>query len=109
MENFTWVHAAFLALAIILEVLANVFLKYSNGFKRRSLGVLAIVFVLGAFTALAQSVKGIDLSVAYAIWGGFGILATVAMGAILFNQHLKIKGWLGIIVLIVGMLLLKLA
>lgn len=109
MENFTWVHAAFLALAIILEVLANVFLKYSNGFKRRSLGVLAIVFVLGAFTALAQSVKGIDLSVAYAIWGGFGILATVAMGAILFNQHLKIKGWLGIVVLIVGMLLLKLA
>lgn len=109
MENFTWVHAAFLALAIILEVLANVFLKYSNGFKRRSLGVLAIVFVLGAFTALAQSVKGIDLSVAYAIWGGFGILATVAMGAILFNQHLKIKGWLGIVVLIIGMLLLKLA
>ncbi len=109
MDNFTWIHAVFLGLAIILEVLANICLKYSNGFKHRGMGILAIIFVLGAFTALAQSVKGIDLSVAYAIWGGFGILATVAMGAILFNQHLKRKGWLGIIVLIIGMLLLKLA
>lgn len=109
MNDFTWVHIGFLALAIVLEVLANVFLKYSNGFKNRVLGVLSILFVLGAFTALAQSVKGIDLSIAYAIWGGFGILATVAMGAILFNQNLKAKGWLGIMILIFGMMLLKLA
>lgn len=41
--------------------------------------------------------------------GSFGILATVAMGAILFNQNLKAKGWLGIMILIFGMMLLKLA
>lgn len=90
-------------------MLSNVFLKYSNGFKRKYFGVLAIILVLGAFTALAQSVKGIDLSVAYAIWGGFGILAAVILGSILFNQCLKKNGWFGVIILIVGMLLLKLA
>lgn len=109
MDNFTWLHGSFLVLAIVLEVIANIFLKYSNGFKNRSLGVLSILLVLAAFTALSQAVKGIDLSIAYAIWGGFGILATVAMGAILFGQQLKAKGWLGIVILIMGMVLLKLA
>lgn len=109
MDNFTWLHGGFLILAIILEVVANIFLKYSNGFKNRGLGILSILLVLAAFTALSQAVKGIGLSIAYAIWGGFGILATVAMGAILFGQQLKAKGWLGIMVLIVGMVLLKMA
>lgn len=109
MTEFTWVHASFLALAVVLEVLANIFLKYSNGFKKPVLGVLAILLVLGAFTALAQAVKGIDLSIAYAIWGGFGILVTIAMGCILFRQQLKLKGWLGVVIMILGLVLLKLA
>ena len=109
MNEFTWIHASFLTLAIILEVLANIFLKYSNGFKKPVLGGLAILFVLAAFTALAQAVKGIDLSVAYAIWGGFGILVTIAMGCVLFKQQLKLKGWVGVFILISGLVLLKLA
>ena len=32
MQQFEWVHAAWLALAIALEILANVFLKFSDGF-----------------------------------------------------------------------------
>lgn len=109
METIKWFHIAFLGLAIVLEVVANVLLKYSNGFKNKPLGALSIFFVLAAFTALAQAVKGMDLSVAYAIWGGFGILATVAMGWALFGQRLKTIGWLGLVVLIVGMSLLKLS
>lgn len=109
METIKWFHLAFLGLAIVLEVLANIFLKYYNGFKNKPLGFLSIFLVLSAFTALAQAVKGMDLSIAYAIWGGFGILATVAMGWTLFNQRLKIMGWLGIGILIIGMSLLKLA
>lgn len=78
MQQFEWVHAAWLALAIVLEIVANVFLKFSDGFKRKSYGLMSIAAVLGAFSALSQAVKGIDLSVAYALWGGFGIAATLA-------------------------------
>ncbi|QXI38798.1 multidrug/spermidine efflux SMR transporter subunit MdtI [Pseudomonas xantholysinigenes] len=100
---------AWLALAIVLEVLANLLLKYSDGFRRKGLGVASIVAVLAAFTALAQAVQDIELSLAYAIWGGFGILATVAMGWALFGQRLAGRGWLGLVLLLVGMGLLKLA
>ncbi|MCO7520940.1 MULTISPECIES: multidrug/spermidine efflux SMR transporter subunit MdtI [Pseudomonas] len=100
---------AWLALAIVLEVLANLLLKYSDGFRRKGLGVASIIAVLAAFTALAQAVQDIELSLAYAIWGGFGILATVAMGWALFGQRLAGRGWLGLVLLLVGMSLLKLA
>lgn len=56
-----------------------------------------------------QAVKGIDLSVAYALWGGFGIAATLAAGWILFGQRLNRKGWIGLVLLLAGMIMVKLA
>ncbi len=100
---------AWLALAIVLEVLANLLLKYSDALRKRWVAAASIVCVLAAFTALAQAVKDIPLSMAYAIWGGFGILATVAMGWALFGQRLAGRGWLGLLLLLGGMGLLKLA
>lgn len=100
---------AWLGLAIVLEVLANLLLKYSDGFRYKGLGFASILSVLAAFTALAQAVQDIELSLAYAIWGGFGILATVTMGWALFGQRLAGRGWLGLALLLVGMSLLKMA
>jgi spermidine export protein MdtI len=109
MQQFEWVHAAWLAFAIVLEIVANIFLKFSDGFRRKLYGFLSIAAVLGAFSALSQAVKGIDLSVAYALWGGFGIAATLAAGWILFGQRLNYKGWVGLLLLIAGMVIIKLA
>ncbi|EHC39163.1 Spermidine export protein mdtI [Salmonella enterica subsp. enterica serovar Gaminara str. A4-567] len=78
MQQFEWIHGAWLGLAIMLEIAANVLLKFSDGFRRKCYGILSLAAVLAAFSALSQAVKGIDLSVAYALWGGFGIAATLA-------------------------------
>ena len=109
MPSFEWVHALWLLLAIVLEIAANIFLKHSDGFRRFGYGVLSLCAVLGAFSALAQAVKGTELSVAYALWGGFGIMATVAAGWILFGQRLNRKGWVGLILLLTGMVIIKLS
>ena len=132
MQQFEWVHAAWLGFAIVLEILANVLLKFSDGFRRKLYGLMSIAAVLGAFSALSQAVKGIDLSVAYALWGGFGIAATLAhtvvqsfsnswrphdnavaatlaAGWVLFGQRLNNKGWMGLILLLAGMIMIKLA
>ncbi|HED1321875.1 TPA: multidrug/spermidine efflux SMR transporter subunit MdtI, partial [Enterobacter hormaechei subsp. hoffmannii] len=81
----------------------------SDGFRRKAYGLLSIAAVLGAFSALSQAVKGIDLSVAYALWGGFGIAATLAAGWIMFGQRLNHKGWIGLVLLLAGMIMIKLA
>ena len=109
MQQFEWIHAAWLAFAIVLEIIANVFLKFSDGFRRKAYGLLSIAAVLGAFSALSQAVKGIDLSVAYALWGGFGIAAPLAAGWIMFGQRLNHKGWIGLVLLLAGMIMIKLA
>ncbi|EPX1992477.1 multidrug/spermidine efflux SMR transporter subunit MdtI [Enterobacter hormaechei] len=109
MQQFEWIHAAWLAFAIVLEIIANVFLKFSDGFRRKAYGLLSIAAVLGAFSALSQAVKGIDLSVAYALWGGFGIAATLAAGWNMFGQRLNNKGWIGLVLLLAGMIMIKLA
>ncbi|MBK5072830.1 multidrug/spermidine efflux SMR transporter subunit MdtI [Budviciaceae bacterium CWB-B4] len=109
MQQLEFYHIAFLGLAIVLEIIANIFLKLSNGFKRFWLGILSLVCVLGAFSSLAQAVKGMDLSIAYALWGGFGIAATIAAGWILFGQKLNARGWVGLLLLLLGMVILKLA
>jgi len=109
MPSFEWVHALWLFAAIILEIVANILLKHADGFRRPVYGVLSLLAVLAAFSALAQSVKGIELSVAYALWGGFGITATVAAGWILFGQRLNRKGWIGLGLLLTGMIMIKIS
>ncbi|STT72553.1 Spermidine export protein mdtI [Klebsiella pneumoniae] len=37
MQQFEWIHAAWLAIAIVLEIIANVFLKFSDGLPPQDL------------------------------------------------------------------------
>ncbi|MBV6695474.1 multidrug transporter subunit MdtI, partial [Serratia quinivorans] len=39
LAQFEWWHGAFLLLAVVLEIVANIFLKMSNGFSRWGLGI----------------------------------------------------------------------
>ncbi|HDK7347142.1 TPA: multidrug transporter subunit MdtI [Cronobacter sakazakii] len=87
-------HILWLLLAIGLEIIANIWLKFSDGFRRPVYGVASLAAVLAAFSAL---------------WGGFGIAATVAAGWIMFGQRLNRKGWAGLGLLLVGMVIIKLA
>ena len=108
MKNTALIHYLFMAVAIALEVAANIFIKYSDGFRQRSLGALGILSILASFTALSQATKGIDLSVAYALWGGIGIVLTATAGLVLFKQPISRMGWSGIAAVVLGILVLKL-
>lgn len=109
MQNAEFIHYVFMAAAILLEVAANIFIKYSDGFNKRWIGTVGILCILASFSALAQAAKGIDLSIAYALWGGIGILLTATAGLVLFKQRLTFLGWLGIVLIVSGILLLRLS
>ena len=109
MQNAHFIHYAYMALAVLLEVAANIFIKHSAGWRRKTWGLLGIGCVLASFTALSQAVQGIDLSVAYALWGGAGIVLTTAAGWVFFKQALARRGCAGIVLIVAGVLLLKLS
>lgn len=109
MRDAEFIHYLFMGMAILLEVAANVLIKYSDGFRKRGIGALGIACILASFTALSQAAQGIELSIAYALWGGTGILLTASAARLLFQQRLSRVGWSGISAIVLGMLLLKLS
>ena len=108
LQQFEWIHAAWLAIAIVLEIIANVFLKFSDGFRRKIYGIPSLAAVLGAFSALSQAVRDRSLG-RYALWGGFRYRGDHRRRLVLFGQRLNNKGWAGVILLVAGMVLIKLA
>ena len=93
-------------LAAGLDIAANIMLARSQGFRRRGLGLLALALVGLAFYCLSLAVCHMDLAVAYAMWGGFGVLGTSLGGWILLRQKLRGSAFAGIVLLICGMVLL---
>lgn len=97
-----------LLLAVALEIGGTYLLKLSDGMTRRVTGGGGIVLVMGAFAALAQAINGMDLSIAYAVWGGAGLVITAIIGALVFGQRIRPVGWLGILLVVCGVVALKL-
>ncbi|MFV0421312.1 SMR family transporter [Oleidesulfovibrio sp.] len=90
-------------LAAVLDVVANLLLAKSDGFRIRRYGVAALVSVGLAFIALSFAVRSMDLAVAYAMWGGFGILGTSLGGWLLFGQRITASAWAGMALLVCGL------
>lgn len=96
-----------LLLAVALEIGGTYLLKLSDGMTRRTMGAGGVVLVMGAFAALAKAIEGMDLSVAYAVWGGAGLVITAIIGALVFGQRIRPVGWLGIVLVVCGVVALK--
>lgn len=94
-------------MAALLDILANLMLAASRGFRRRLIAFGALLLVGASFYCLSLAVKNMDLAVAYALWGSFGLLGTCLGGWLFFKQKLKTEAYFGMALLICGMLLLR--
>ncbi|MCY7695367.1 multidrug efflux SMR transporter [Bacillus altitudinis] len=93
--------------AILTEVFGSTMLKLSQGFTQvlPSMGVL-IGFGC-AFTFLSLALKTIELSSAYATWSGVGTALTAIVGLVLFNETIHMKGFIGLALVICGVIVLN--
>lgn len=97
------------AVAAALDIFANVLLAKSDGFRKRLVGISALAMVGLAFFCLSLAVKTLPLTIAYASWGAIGILGTSLGGWLIFGQRLKPCAYLGMALLIGGMVFLRLS
>ena len=91
----------FLTLAIVLEVCGTTCMKFSEGFSRLIPSIL--IFSFAAFTL---ALKHIDLSFAYAVWAGLGVLLISTIGILYFKEPisaLKIVSMIFIVAGVVGL------
>lgn len=106
MDGFFGQATLFVVLAAILDIGANLCVAASRGFRRIWYGIAAYVLVGSAFYSLSIAVRTMDLAVAYAMWGAFGIIGTALGGWLMFRQKPGPLAWAGMAVVIVGIILL---
>lgn len=94
-----------LALAIVGEVIGTNFMKASAGFTRLVPSAVTVVAYIACFYFLAQSLKTVNLSVAYATWGGLGIILTSIIAVTIWHESISWPELLGIVLIIAGVVL----
>lgn len=96
-----------LVLAIGSEVFGTVMLKASDGFSKWPPIVGVILGYALSFLFLGLALKDIGVGVAYAIWSGLGTIGIVIAGYFLFGEQLNTWGYVGISVIIAGVIILN--
>lgn len=99
---------AALALAIVFEVTASAFLQQSAQFTRPWPTLAMVLFYVASFYALSVAIRVIPLSIAYAIWGGVGIILTATVSFVLFRQMLDAAAFVGIGLIVSGVVVINL-
>jgi len=98
----------YLIVAITGEVIGTSALKYSEGFTKFLPSVVVVVGYSVTFYFLSLSLKYIPLGVAYAVWGGVGILLISLIGYFVFKQSFDIPGVIGIALIMAGVITINL-
>lgn len=93
--------------AIVFEVIGTTALKYSDGFKKLIPSLIVLVGYGASFYLFALVLKYIPLGVAYAIWGGVGIVLVSLIGFFVFKQRFDLPGVIGIVLIVGGTLVLN--
>jgi len=91
-----------LAFAILFEVCGTAFLKKSDGFTKWLPTLATFGFYGISLWLLAICLKTVEIGVAYAIWGGVGIVLVSLVGLVYFNEPITLMKGLCIFLIIAG-------
>ena len=97
-----------LAIAIVAEVIATSALKASEGFSKIAPSIIVMIGFGVALYCLSQVLDRIPVGIAYAIWGGGGIVLITLVGWLAFGQRPDLAGFAGIALIVAGVLTLNL-
>jgi quaternary ammonium compound-resistance protein SugE len=100
----------YLLLAGLLEIGWPIGLKLAQGGEQRTFGVvLAMICISASGWMLWLAQKDIALGTAYAVWTGIGAAGTFLVGIWFFGDAPSLGRYLGVILIIGGVVTLKLA
>ena len=97
-----------LFLASFCELAFTVFMKLSDGLKKKRYVFLTFAATFLGIFLLGQAVKTLPLGVAYAVWTGLGTLLTVTFGIIVFKESKDWKKLFFICLVVIGIIGLRL-
>ena len=78
----------YLTIAIATEIAATVALRYADGFTRPVPSAVVVVGYALSFLFLSLTLRGLSISVTYAIWSGVGTAAIALIGVAALGEPL---------------------
>lgn len=101
-------NAAWLAVAILAEVIATSFLKASDAFTRPLPSVIVVIGYAASFYSLSLALRTLPVGIAYAIWSGVGIVLVTTIAWIAYGQKLDWLALAGMGLIIAGVVIINL-
>jgi small multidrug resistance pump len=98
---------AYLAIAIVAEVVGTSALKASEEFTRLVPSLIVVVGYAVAFFFLSLTLRTIPVGIAYAIWAGAGVALIVAASAVLFRQVPDVAAIVGVGLIVAGVVVVN--
>ncbi|MEO3752892.1 multidrug efflux SMR transporter [Streptomyces sp. B6B3] len=95
--------------AILLEILGTLLMSRSDGFTRLWPTLGTVGCYLLAFTLLAQTLRTMEVGIAYAIWAGAGTALVAAVGMAFLGEAATAPKVLGVALVVAGVAVLNLA
>ncbi len=99
----------YLAAAIVLEICGTTSLKLSDGFTRLAPSGAVVLCYVVSFALLGLALRGIELSIAYAVWSGVGTAVVATIGIIWFGESAAVSKLLCLALIVLGVAGLHLA
>lgn len=96
-----------LFLAILSEVIGTTALKFSEGFTKLIPSLIVVAGYGLSFYWLALALKSMRIGVAYAIWSGVGLVLTVVVGIMFWNETLDWARAVGIGLILLGIVFIN--
>ena len=97
-----------LGVAIVCEICATSSLKYSAVSGNKLFIAVFAVLMSTSFALVFQAIKTIDLSIAYAVWSGVGLVLVGVVGFVVFREEVSAMKLLCMAMIIIGVVGLKL-
>ena len=100
-------HYLYLALAILAEVIATTSLKATEGFTRLLPSIVVVIGYSISFYMLTLAIKKIPIGIAYAIWGGLGIVLVAFASYLFYQQKVDLPAVIGMTLIIAGIVVIN--
>ncbi|NKA17371.1 MAG: hypothetical protein EBV74_05650, partial [Alphaproteobacteria bacterium] len=71
--------------------------------------IISVISMAVSGILLWLSLKGISIGTAYAVWTGIGAAGTFIIGVLFFNDPSILLRWIGVSLIILGVIFLKTA
>lgn len=98
----------FLAAAIGCEIVATVLLGSTEQFTRPLPSAVVVTGYVVSFACLAQALRTLPVSLAYAMWSGIGTAVVALIGVLALGEALSLAKVAGVALIVVGVVVLNL-